>query len=139
MSSAPVVAYTIAAAAYAGFQLTIRVVVYPQLARVPATASAAFERAHQRLVTPLVGVLFGALATTVVWCLIGGAPLVGGIGAALFALLLAATAFGAVPAHRVLDRGFDAGAHRRLLRWDTLRVTVALAQLALGATAVLLV
>ncbi len=54
-------AYALAAAAYAGFQLTVRFVVYPQFARVPGAASAAYEQAHQRLVTPIVGLLFGAL------------------------------------------------------------------------------
>ncbi len=33
-----------------------------------------------------------------------------------------ATWLGAVPLHRVLDRGWDAGAHRRLLRVDSVRV-----------------
>ena len=67
--------------AYAGFQLTVRTVVYPQFARVPAQAFPAYERAHQRLVTPLVGVLFGALAVTTAG-LLSWAPGPGGAGRA---------------------------------------------------------
>lgn len=132
MTSGAVVGYALAAAAYAGFQLTVRTVVYPQFARVPRPASAAYERAHQRLVTPLVGLLFGALALTLAWCLLTDAVAVGVTGGVLFGLLLLVTALGAVPAHAVLDRGFDPAAHRRLLRWDTVRVVLALAQLGIG-------
>ncbi|HYY11915.1 MAG TPA: hypothetical protein VE781_13325 [Kineosporiaceae bacterium] len=130
--NAAVVAYALAAAAYAGFQLTVRLVVYPQFARVPAAASAQFEQAHQRLVTPLVGLLFGALALTCGGLLLAGPRVEGVVAAVLFGAILAVTAFGAVPAHGVLSRGFDAGTHRRLLRWDTLRVVLALGQLLLG-------
>lgn len=127
-------AYALAAAAYAGFQLTVRFVVYPQFARVPGAASAAYEQAHQRLVTPIVGLLFGALGLTAA-ALLWTAPWPAGLAAAgLFAGILAATAFGAVPQHGRLTRGFDERAHRRLLAWDTARAALALAQLALGAT-----
>ena len=47
MSSPPLV-YGLAAAVYLGFQLTVRLVVYPQLARLPSEAPAHFERAHRR-------------------------------------------------------------------------------------------
>jgi len=130
--SAPPLAYALAAAAYAGFQLTVRLVVYPQLAQVPASAAAAFERAHQRLITPLVGLLFGALALATAGLLVAGPRGPGLAAAALFGGLLAVTAFGAVPQHATLSGGFDEAAHRRLLRWDTARVALALAQLALA-------
>ncbi len=95
--SAPLLGYALAAAAYAGFQLTVRLVVYPQLARVPAEAAADFERAHQRLITPLVGALFGALALATGALLVAGPRGTGLAAAALFGGVLAATAFGAVP------------------------------------------
>ena len=76
------VGYALAAAGYAGFQLTVRLVVYPQFARVPARAFPDYERAHQRLVTPLVGVLFGALALTTAGLLLAG-PLPAGLAAAV--------------------------------------------------------
>lgn len=133
MSDLIPVGYALAAAAYAGFQLTVRLVVYPQFARVPAAASADYEQAHQRLITPLVGLLFGALAVTTAGLLVAG-PRPAGVGAAaLLTGVLAATALGAVPQHGTLSRGFDPAAHRRLLAWDTVRVGLALGQLALGA------
>jgi hypothetical protein len=130
--SASPLAYALAAAAYAGFQLTVRLVVYPQLARVPPTVAADFERAHQRLITPLVGLLFGALALATAGLLAVGPRGPGLVAAVLFGGMLGATAFGAVPQHTTLSRGFDEAAHHRLLRWDTVRVVLALAQLALG-------
>jgi hypothetical protein len=57
----------------------------------------------------------------------------------LLGALLGVTAFGAVPQHGRLSRTFDAVAHRRLLRWDALRVLIALAQVALGVTLALTV
>jgi hypothetical protein len=135
VSDPALLAYALAAAAYAGFQLTVRLVVYPQFARVPGQASAAYESAHQRLVTPLVGVLFGALAVTTGWLLLAGPRGPGLVAAVLFGGILAVTAGGAVPAHGVLSRGFDEAAHRRLLRWDSVRVVLALAQVAAGVLA----
>ena len=129
--------YALAAAGYAGFQLTVRTVVYPQFARVPAQAFPAYERAHQRLVTPLVGVLFGALAVTTAGLLVVGPRPAGLAAAALLGALLGVTALGAVPLHGRLSRMFDPAAHRRLLRWDSLRVVIALAQVTLGVTALL--
>jgi hypothetical protein len=130
--SAPPLAYGLAAAAYLGFQLTVRLVIYPQFARVPARAFAGFERAHRRLITPLVAPLFGALALSTAGLLVVGPRAPGVAAAALLAGVLAATAFGAVPQHAVLSRGFDPPAYRRLLRWDTVRVVLAAGQLALG-------
>ena len=130
--SAPPLVYGLAAAAYLGFQLTVRLVVYPQFAQVPGEASAGFERSHQRSITPLVAFLFGALALSATALLVLGPRPAGVAAGALFAGVLAVTAFGAVPQHAVLSQGFDARAYRRLLRWDTVRVVLALAQVALG-------
>ncbi len=129
---APPLVYGLAAAVYLGFQLTVRLVVYPQLARVPGEVSTGFERAHRRSITPLVGLLFGALAVTIMALLVAGPRPAGAAAAVLFAGLLGVTAFGAVPQHATLSQGFDVRAYRRLLRWDTVRVVLALAQVALG-------
>lgn len=137
MSAAAIaVAYAVAAGAYAGFQLTVRLVVYPQFARVPAAVFPSYERAHQRLVTPLVGLLFGALGVTALMLVVSGTRAAGVVALALFAALLLVTGLGAVPQHQVLDAHFDAAAHRRLLGWDTVRVGLALAQIVVGALAV---
>lgn len=116
-------------AAYAGFQWTVRFLVYPQFASVPPAAFAGYERTHQRLVTRVVGPLFAGQALTTVLVLVvrpAAVPLLPVLaGAACLALVLALTALLAVPLHRRLDRGWDAAAHRRLLRVDGLRVAAA--------------
>ena len=134
-------AHLLATAAYAGFQATVQVLVYRQFPAVPSSAFPAFEASHSRRIAPLVGVLFGACAVTTVALLVGrprGVPLVGIIvSAALFAVVLGATALLAVPEHRRLGGGFDADAFRRLLRADLVRTVAATANA--GVAFVLLV
>ena len=128
-------------AAYAGFQATVRFLVYPQFARVPADAFAAYERSHQRLVTRVVGPLFAGEGVTTLLLLAvrpAGVPLLPVLaGAACLAVVLGVTALLAVPLHRRLDVGWDTGAHRRLLRVDGVRVAAAVAGTACAAWAVL--
>jgi hypothetical protein len=128
-------------AAYAGFQWTVRFLVYPQFALVPAAAFAAYERSHQRLVTRVVGPLFAGQGVTTLLLLAvrpAGVPLVPVLaGAACLAVVLGVTALLAVPLHRRLDVGWDAAAHRRLLRVDGLRVAAATAGTAAAAWALL--
>ncbi|WP_448638939.1 DUF1772 domain-containing protein [Geodermatophilus sp. URMC 63] len=118
-------------AAYAGFQWTVRALVYPQFAGVPAAAFPAYERAHQRRVSRVVGPLFAGQAGTTLWLLAarpGRVPLAPVLaGAACLAVVLGVTALLAVPLHRRLGEGWDAGAHRRLLRVDTVRAVAATA------------
>jgi len=131
---AAVLAHLAATCAYAGFQWTIRVVAYPQLAKVPGEPFGPYLEAYQRRVTYLVGPLFGALVLATGWlALTGGVP-VGArlLAVALLAALLATTGLLAVPAHRGLSRGWDPAAHRRLLRVDGLRVVTATVSAALG-------
>lgn len=120
-------------AAYAGFQWTVRVVVYPQFAGV-REHFADYERAHQRRVTRVVGPLFVGQGLTTLWLLAlvlrGRAPVVPVlVGAVCLAVVLGVTALGAVPLHRTLSGGWDAAAHRRLLRVDSVRVAAATAGL----------
>jgi len=136
MIAAAAVGYAVAAGAYAGFQLTVRFVVYPQFARVPPDAFPAYERAHQRLITPLVGVLVGALAVTAAACVVAGPRGSGVAAGALLAVLLLVTGLGAVPQHTRLGDRFDARVHRRLLAWDAVRVVLALAQVVVGVLGV---
>ncbi|RZU32197.1 DUF1772 domain-containing protein [Blastococcus saxobsidens] len=128
-------------AAYAGFQWTVRIVVYPQFAQVPPAAFAAYERSHQRRVTRVVGPLFAGQVVTTSALLVAqpaGTPLVPVlVGAGCLAVVLAVTALLAVPLHRRLDRGWDAGAHRRLLSVDGVRVCAATAGTAAAAWALL--
>jgi hypothetical protein len=118
-------------AAYAGFQWTVRVLVYPQMTMVPPEAFPAFEHRHQRLVVRVVGPLFAGQAVTTLWLLVDrppGTPLLAVLAsAACLAVVLELTALGAVPQHRRLDRGWDPSVHRRLVHVDTLRALVATA------------
>ncbi len=118
-------------AAYAGFQWTVRALVYPQFAQVPPDAFPAYERAHQRRVTRVVGPLFAGQGATTLWLLLtrpdGVALLPVLAGAVCLAAVLGVTALFAVPLHRRLDAGWDAAAHRRLLAVDTVRAVAATA------------
>ena len=123
-----------ATCAYAGFQWTIRVVAYPQLAEVPGPAFTTYLAAYQRRVTYLVGPLFAALVVTTALVAMDGD--LGDVGRVLSVLLLGvvlgATAFAAVPQHSRLSAGWDAAAHRRLLTADTVRVVAATLDAALA-------
>ncbi len=116
----------VATSLYAGFQWTIRVVVYPQLAAVPAASFASYEARHQRLVSYAVGPLFVAdgVAALVAFAVEPGPPTAATGGC--LAAVLALTVLGAVPQHRRLSDGFDPAAHRRLLRVDSARLVAAL-------------
>lgn len=125
-------AHLAAACAYAGFQWTVRVVVYPQLATVGHAdpwGFPAYAAAHQRRVTWLVGPLFAALVVTS-GVLAASRPtaVLAWACAAATLVVLAATALGAVPQHRVLAERWDGPAHRRLLRADGVRVAASSAQ-----------
>jgi hypothetical protein len=125
------------AAAYAGFQWTVRALVYPQMALVPAEAFAAYEHQHQRRVSRVVGPLFAGQAATTLWLLAdrpAGTPLLPVLlSAACLVAVLQLTALGAVPQHRRLDRGWDPAVYRRLVHVDTARAVAATA----GAAAAL--
>jgi hypothetical protein len=116
-------------AAYAGFQWTVRALVYPQFALVPPAAFPAYERRHQQRISRVVGPLFAGQGVTTLWLLADrpqGTPLPAVLaGAACLAVVLAATALGAVPLHRRLGQAWEDGAHRRLLRVDTVRAVAA--------------
>lgn len=114
------------AAAYAGFQWTIRALVYPQFALVPPAAFPAYERRHQQRVARVVGPLFAGQAITTGWLLVTrptSAPVL--LGAVCLAVVLGVTGLLAVPLHRRLDAGWDPAVQRRLLRVDSVRVLAA--------------
>jgi hypothetical protein len=135
------VVHLVLTAAYAGFQWTVRCLVYPQFARVPPAAFAGYERDHQRLVTRVVGPLFAGQGLSTL-LLLGlrpaGVPVLPVLaGGACLAVVLGVTALLAVPLHRRLDSGWDPTAHRRLLRVDGVRVAAATAGTAAAAWALL--
>lgn len=130
-------AFILSAALYTGFQWTIRVLVYPQFRSVSADDFVGYERVHQRRVSITVGPLFLALGLSAIALLIdppaGGGRVLPAIAVALVAMVLGATAFGAVPLHRRLSDGFDPDAHRRLLVVDTVRLGASVLATAVGA------
>ncbi len=123
-----------ATSAYAGFQWTIRVVAYPQLALVGAGAFERYLAAYQRRVTLVVGPLFAALLVTTALLAADGEVAVWArvAAAGLLAVVLGATALLAVPQHGRLADGWDPAAHRALLRADTVRVVAATANAVLA-------
>jgi hypothetical protein len=121
-------------AAYAGFQWTVQVLVYRQFGLVPAAAFAAFEAAHQRRVTYVVGPLFAGQALTSAGLLVAGDGALRFVSIGLFAGVLAVTGLLAVPLHRRLSTGFDAAAHRTLLRVDLVRALLATANAVVAAS-----
>ncbi|MFQ1001115.1 DUF1772 domain-containing protein [Modestobacter sp. SSW1-42] len=141
MTGALAVAHLLLVGGYAGFQWTVRVLVYPQFTAVPAAAAAAYQASHSRRISLVVGPLFAGQLVTTGWLLLDrpdGVRLAGVVAsAACLATVLAATALLAVPRHRQLAAGFDAVAHAGLLRADTLRVVAATANVAASAWAVL--
>jgi hypothetical protein len=129
-------AFLISSCLYTGFQWTIRLVVYPQFAEVPGTAFARYERMHQRRISVAVGPLFvfwGVAALALVARPpAAAARFVPLIAALLVGLVLAVTAFGAVPLHRRLSEGIDAAVHRRLLAVDGVRLALSVAATAVA-------
>jgi hypothetical protein len=138
MSAAPAsVALVGAAALHLGFQLSVTLLVYPALARVPAPDWAAAHAAHSRAITPLVVVVYGALVLACGWALVARWPdawtLVAVAGAGLSFL---ATALVAAPTHGRLAAGRDEGLIRRLLAADRVRAVGALVCCAAAVAAV---
>jgi hypothetical protein len=135
------VAHLLLVGGYAGFQWTVRVLVYPQFTAVPPSAFAAYEDSHSRRISWVVGPLFAGQLATTGWLLLArpAGVVVGAVlaSAVCLAVVLLATALLAVPRHRRLAAGFDAAAYAGLLRADTLRVIAASANVAVSAWAVL--
>lgn len=131
-----VVAFLVATSLYAGFQWTVRIVVYPQFSGVGAAEFARYERAHQQRVTLAVGPLFACLVLTTGALVVrhpSNAPAWTSVSAvALLSVILSVTALLAVPLHRTLAVGFDESSHRRLLAVDSIRLAAALLDVALA-------
>jgi hypothetical protein len=121
-----VVAFALASALHAGFQLTVSALVYPTLATRDAQVWAEHHARHTRGIAPVVVLVYGALVVTGAvlvadgpdaagWCALGG-------GAAALAL----TAVGAAPLHSRLTARDDVLV-RRLLVVDRWRCAAAVA------------
>jgi uncharacterized membrane protein len=126
--SSPTVAFVASLASswfMAGLIWIVQVVHYPLFGRVGREGFAAYESAHARLITPIVGPamlveLVSSLALLAVrprgmpaWAAWAGVALVG--------IAWASTAFVQVPLHGTLARGFDEDAHARLVATNWVR------------------
>ena len=132
----PAAAHLAAACAYAGFQVTVTVLVYPQLAAVGRSAPAIFtahEARHSTRTAVVVGPLFAALVAATTWLVVGApASILAWAAAACTAVVLGVTALAAVPRHDRLRRGFDAAVMGRLRQVDAVRAVAALVQVVLA-------
>ena len=99
----------------------VQVVHYPLMGRVGRDGFREYEQAHTRLTTWVVAPpMLIELATGIAWAFQapGRASF---IGLALIGVIWVSTALFQIPAHRRLERGFDASAHRRLVTSNWLR------------------
>jgi hypothetical protein len=108
-----------------GVILVVQWVHYPLFRRVGAEGFAAYQAEHMRRITPIVAPLMTAEFATAV-ALVWAPPPPVPVGAAVAGLVLvgaiwATTALVQVPLHRRLTDGFDATAHRRLVRTNWAR------------------
>jgi hypothetical protein len=103
----------------------VQVVHYPLMGRVGREAFVAYEAAHTRRTTVVVGPLMVAEATTATWIALGPpagvSPTAATVGLALVLVIWLSTAMLSVPCHRRLERGFDAATHARLVRTNWIR------------------
>ena len=103
----------------------VQVVHYPLFARVGRDGFAAYEAAHSRRTTWVVAPPMLVELATGVWLAIFPPPGVSRTllwtGRALIAVIWLSTAFLQVPAHRRLERGFDAKPHRALVLGNWIR------------------
>ncbi len=101
----------------------VQVVHYPLFDRVGVDAFVRYERDHQRLTTWVVAPpMLIELITGVMLAWRWGGTYVAGL--IMIAALWTLTAFGAMPLHRRLGDGFDAVAHRRLVRVNWARTAL---------------
>ncbi|MEO7059696.1 MAG: hypothetical protein ABI083_08255 [Lapillicoccus sp.] len=137
-SRAALTALAVAAALHLGFQATVTALVYPALARVPASEWSSAHAAHSRRIVPLVAITYAALLATGLWALLTapvGALLIVSLGGATVSLITTAAA--AAPLHGRLGAGPTLGLLTRLLWVDRLRAAGAVVCFvgALGALA----
>lgn len=123
-----------------GLIWTIQVVHYPLFESVGAERYVAYQAGHQWRITlvvlPLMLVELATVGLLVLLRPAGVSPALAWAGALLLALIWGSTFFLQVPQHSVLDRGFDAAAHRLLVSTNWIRT---IAWSARGAIALIMV
>jgi hypothetical protein len=119
--TALLVAQAAATLALAGLVWFVQVVHYPLFARVGESSFVPYEREHTRRTTWVVAPLMLVEAIAVVGLVVLDPGVATAVGALLLAGIWASTFLVQVPCHRVLERGWDAPAHRRLVRGNWVR------------------
>jgi uncharacterized membrane protein len=108
-----------------GLIWTIQLVHYPLFDRVGREGFAAYEGAHARMITPMVGPAMLVEAVTAVMLLVARPrfmpPWAAWVGVALVGVAWLSTFLLQVPMHGTLARGFDADVHARLVGTNWIR------------------
>ena len=99
----------------------VQVVHYPMFAHVGGLEFAAWEQRNTRLTTLVVGPPMLVEAASAAGLLVLRADRLSLGGAVLLAVIWVSTFAIQVPAHGRLERGFDAGVHRRLVSTNWIR------------------
>lgn len=129
------VAFAVASALHAGFQLTVTVLVYPVLATRSATEWALVHARHSRSIVPIVVIVYAALAVSGAALVVAGPGTLGWLALAGAGAALALTAGAAAPLHaRLTDR--DDRLVASLLTVDRVRCACAVAGSLLAVAAV---
>lgn len=138
------IVHLVATSCMAGLIWFVQVVHYPLFAAVGADGFVAYERAHQRLTSFVVGPFMAVEGVTVLWLFFAPPaglsrtlPLVGGL---VLAVVHASTVLLQVPQHTALSDGYVPARVARLVRTNWVRtigwgVRVVVAALIVGAVA----
>lgn len=119
------IVHLVATACMAGLIWFVQVVHYPLFVAVGADGFAAYERAHQRLTSFVVGPFMAVEGVTVLWLFFAPPaglsrtlPLVGGL---VLAVVHLSTVLLQVPEHGALSAGYDPARVARLVRTNWVR------------------
>lgn len=127
-------AFCVAAACHAGFQVTVSALVYPALVRVPIDGWSTAHARHSRAIAPIVGIVYGALLVTGCWVVVTERTLASVAAVMIGAGALAVTAALAAPLHGRLSSP-EPALLRRLLVVDRARAVLAVGCLAAAVVA----
>lgn len=106
----------------------VQLVHYPLMAKVGRAGYRDYQRLHERNTGRAVAPAMLIELATAAWLVIdmpkSVSPWLAWTGLALVALLWVSTAALQIPCHKQLGRGFDPGAHRRLVHTNWLRTAL---------------
>ena len=114
----------IATAYMAGLIWFVQLVHYPLMAAVGRAGFAAYERSHQRRTSWAVGPAMLVEMLTAIALLVIEPGVLTLLGFSMLLIIWLSTAFVQVPAHRRLEAGFEATAHRQLVTTNWIRTVL---------------